>query len=387
MNWGDGTPNTTFTTAAAGPISRPHTYADGPASFTATVTATDSLGASGTTTFTVNVNNVAPTLTLTGAATVAEGSPYSVTLSGSTDPGPDTPNSVVVHWGDGTTTPLPAAEVATLAAGQAVSVTHVFPDGPYTTSFSVVVTDEDGTFVGAPPVAVSVRNVAPTFAVSGATTAREGDLYTLTTGSVTGPGADTVDTYTVHWGAGQSDTYTAAQVAGAGGQVTHVYADVTASHPVAVDPADEDGAYLDRGTPLTANVAVRVADDDTGDGTSTFQVTVTTVAPTLTAVGPRNVRLGRPPTLAPLATFVDPNFGTGEVYPYAVNWGDGTATDRGTATVTTQGSPGVLTAGAINGSHTYRTEGTFTVSVTVTDLNGATATKSFQVRAGLPGLL
>ena len=35
----------------------------------------------------------------------------------------------------------------------------------------------------------------------------EGSVYTLTLGAVTDPGTDTVTSYVVHWGDGNSDTY------------------------------------------------------------------------------------------------------------------------------------------------------------------------------------
>src|SRR5207248_10847691 len=62
----------------------------------------------------VTVDNVAPTVNLTGAASVAEGASYSLTVGGYTDPGTDTPTAVVISWGDGTTTPLTAAQAPAL---------------------------------------------------------------------------------------------------------------------------------------------------------------------------------------------------------------------------------------------------------------------------------
>jgi hypothetical protein len=44
---------------------------------------------------------VAPTIAISGAASVNEGSAYSLTLGAVTDPGTDTVSSYIVHWGDG----------------------------------------------------------------------------------------------------------------------------------------------------------------------------------------------------------------------------------------------------------------------------------------------
>src|SRR5205085_2832224 len=78
VNWGDGTPNSTFSVTTAGAFTFPHTY-DGPNSYPVTLTITDSIGASVGGGFTITILNVAPVLTPTGNAAVNEGSPYSLT--------------------------------------------------------------------------------------------------------------------------------------------------------------------------------------------------------------------------------------------------------------------------------------------------------------------
>ena len=95
VNWGDGSPNTTFSVSAAGTIpAQTHTYPDGPATHTVTVSVRDTNGAglTGQATFQVTVNNVAPTVTFTsGDTTVNESGvtlhTYMFTVS---DPGDDT---------------------------------------------------------------------------------------------------------------------------------------------------------------------------------------------------------------------------------------------------------------------------------------------------------
>ena len=61
--------------------------------------------------------------------------------------------------------------------------------------------------------------MAPSVAISGASNVNEGSPYSLTLGAVSDPGADTVSSYVVHWGDGNSNTY------GTNGVKTHTYAD------------------------------------------------------------------------------------------------------------------------------------------------------------------
>src|SRR5262249_57082849 len=73
VTWGDGV----VQTVSGNPTSVPHTYADGLNDYTIKATATDEDGtwAAGNT-VSVHVNNVAPTLTLIGLASAADGSSY-----------------------------------------------------------------------------------------------------------------------------------------------------------------------------------------------------------------------------------------------------------------------------------------------------------------------
>ena len=211
VDWGDGSTDTTFNQAAPGSLgTASHTYADGPATRTVTVTVTDADNASDAETFSVSVTNVAPTVAFSGAASVSEGSLYSLTLGAVTDPGIDTITNYRVHWGDGSFDDYATAGVKT----------HTYADGPSTRVITVDLTDEDGTFTDAAnALSVSVTNVAPTIAISGAASVSEGSLYSLTLGAVTDPGIDTITNYRVHWGDGSFDDYATA------GVKTHTYAD------------------------------------------------------------------------------------------------------------------------------------------------------------------
>jgi len=328
VHWGDGNTDTYSSNGV-----KSHTYADGPATRAITVDLVDEDGThlNRGNALSVPVDNVAPSITISGAANVNEASPYSLTLGAVTDPGTDTLSSYVVHWGDGNTDTYSSNGVKT----------HAYADGPATRAITVDLVDEDGTFLNranalsvqvdnVPPTitavtavtpidegasslvtvtatdpagvndplayqfdcdgnntfevgpqagsshscsyadngnftanvrvtdgdggadtdstTVVVNNVPPSIAISGAASVNEGSLYSLTLGAVTDPGADTVSSYVVHWGDGDSDTYAT------NGVKTHTYTDGPDDHAIKVDLVDEDGTFLDRANALSAHV-------------------------------------------------------------------------------------------------------------------------------------
>jgi Ca2+-binding RTX toxin-like protein len=124
-----------------------HTFADN-GSYIVGVKVSDGDGGVTLGSTTVIVNNVAPTLTITGSGNASAGSVYSVTLSHN-DPGTDTLTSWTINWGDGHTDTV---------AGNATSATHTYAAaGTFPITGSA--TDEDGTF-GATGHSVNVTSAA-----------------------------------------------------------------------------------------------------------------------------------------------------------------------------------------------------------------------------------
>ena len=157
ITWENGGPTENLTVFDTGGgtylLGGVHTYAnDGPASYTFTVTIVDNDGDSVQDSRTVTVNNVPPTLTISGLPSVDEGSVYTLGLS-SSDPGADTISQWTIHWGDGTP--------AQIVAGNPSSVTHVYADGPNNYTISATATDEDGAYAAGNTVDVTVNNVSP----------------------------------------------------------------------------------------------------------------------------------------------------------------------------------------------------------------------------------
>src|SRR5215210_5516104 len=230
------------------------------------ITADDGNGGTATTTFQLNVNNVAPTTTLAAGnpPSVSEGSTqqtYNYTIS---DPGADTVTAVTSCGANGAK--VAGSDTNTNTTG---SFKCTFADGLATSVVSASATDSDGAAGNLATQSVTVNNVAPTVTLTGPATADEGQTksYSFT---VTDPG---VDTFAVEAGFPDCD-------AGATNNGTFV----AGSLSVTATGGSFQCTFPDG--PSTANVKIQVRDSD-GAGTAASQsvqiVAVANVAPTVTA--------------------------------------------------------------------------------------------------------
>ncbi len=311
IDWGDG-----MEVVSGNPSSIAHTYADGDASYIISATATDEDGTYGAdNTIALAVFNVAPTLAISGAASVNEGDTYTLNLS-SSDPGTDTISQWTINWGDSTE----------VVSGNPSSVTHTYADGDASYTISAAATDEDGTFAAGSTVPVSVQNVAPILAISGAADVDEGASYTLSLSS-SDPGTDTITQWTINWGDSTE------VVSGNPSSVIHTYADGDAGYVISATATDEDGTF---------------------SAGSTVAVTVHNVAPTLAISGASMVDEGSVYTLNLSSS--DP--GTDTISQWTINWGDGTEI--------VNGNPASVTHVYADGNATSN----YTISATATDEDG-----------------
>ncbi|HEX7066942.1 MAG TPA: PKD domain-containing protein, partial [Candidatus Limnocylindria bacterium] len=213
-------------------------FGDGDALTSVSATATDG-SASDAGTLDVTVDNVAPTIALSGDATVDEGSTYTLTLGDITDPGTDTVTAWVVDWGDGT--------VESFSAGG--EVTHVYADGPNDYSIAVDLTDEDGTFEDAGTLDVTVDNVAPTID-SSSVAFNEGSGNIVSTLDFSDPGVDddpwdVTFTYTING----TESSTVVEVPGQGAASNTKHLDPGCySIEVAMFVTDKDGGVSEPAT-------------------------------------------------------------------------------------------------------------------------------------------
>lgn len=258
-------------------------------------------------------------------------------------------HTATVNWGDGSAT-QPVVIFAGAGTG-VLSASHTYADdGVYTVTVSVF--DSAGGS-DTKSFSVLVNNVRPRLAISGPTNVNEGTLASWTIGPVIDPGDDTVSQYIVHWGDGETNTFSSAELNALGRIVSHRYADGPNNYTIVVDVIDEDGTH---------------------PGAGTHRVTVRNVPPVLVVQVDQTINEGETLNLSgidgpPLGLFVDP--GIFDMHTVVVDWGDGTIEPANKLT------SGI--AVTLGGTHRYADDGLYQVTVTVTDKDGASDTKSFLV--------
>lgn len=166
--------------ATATDVNPTHIYADN-GTYTVTLTVADGHGYEHTTTHTITVNNVAPSVLARSNLTTDEGSVIDLTGTTFSDPGFGDTHTATVNWGDG---PSQVATVTVTNSGGpgilrqgTVAASHVYADnGIYTVQICVM---DDDTGSGCSSFTATVNNVPPNLAVSGTTTVNEGSQMTL----------------------------------------------------------------------------------------------------------------------------------------------------------------------------------------------------------------
>lgn len=292
-----------------------------------TLTVTDEHGATGNDSADVTVWNAAPLITalVTPTHQVFVGDPATVEAV-FIDAGTADDHTWSVDFGDG------SAPVH--GSGPTVSATYAYTS-PGSFTPTVTVRDDDGGVDiqrAAAPITV-IANRPPVADAGGPYTVAEGALVGLTAASSSDPDGDPL-TYT--WSVSPASVGT-----------------LTSAVGEQVDYAGRDDG--------TASVAVTVTDPFGESDDATSHVTVTNVAPTITALTVPLAPAGLGSATALDATFTDP--GVADTHTATVDWGDGSAPTTSS-----------VSGGAVSASHTYGAPGVYAVTLTVTDDDGGSDT-------------
>lgn len=159
------------------------------------VTVTDGIGETDTGSFTITIEEDAPTETVTinvgGPGLVKEGSSLARIVSMS---------DVSVNWTYSLSVDGSEVDTGSITNGHnSFSVEHIFPDGPAVHNVEVEVSSAVPAVLDTKSFQVTVLNVEPTVTITGNTTVAVNTPYTFSY-SVVDPGDDTVIGITVDWG-------------------------------------------------------------------------------------------------------------------------------------------------------------------------------------------
>jgi hypothetical protein len=347
VDWGDGTSSPADVDQAARAFAATHRYVDNidgtrANDYVITATVDDGDGGSASASRSVTVHDVAPLIDVDGEASVEEGAIYTLTLGEVSDPGLDRVTRFVVHWGDGFSDQYSTAG----------NVSHCYGNGDRAFTITVDLEDEDGIHRSAGSLDVSVLNAAPVLTLGDDAVISEGTAFLLS-GTFTDPGFNDTHSVVIDWG----DLSPTEEALVSPGLVSgsHVYAD--------------DGVY---------EVTVTLTDDEAAGSSQSLTLTVLNEAPIVEAAADLTVDEGVPFSLSAIV-FHDP--GTLDTHTATIDWGDGTGLEMGLVTEAPFGPPGATSGadGTVSGSHAYGDNGSYTVTVTVTDDEGASGDDSFIV--------
>jgi hypothetical protein len=337
----------------------PPTYTEA-GSYNLRVVVTDDGGSTVTINSAAFVKDAALTATGTSLSTTAC-HPLTATFATFTDADPNgtlSDYTATIDWGDGNS--ISQVTVGTGSGNFTISGTHNYATaGTYTAKVTAI--DVDGARSTAnTTVTVGSNKLMPTNQtlsyVEGAAAAQQ-TLATFTDSD--GNTSTSAYSATINWGDGTAATNaTIATNPGGGFQIN-------ASHSYS-----EEGKFT---------ITISLTDTDGDSCTSTSTANVSDAALTATAVS--TTATACKPFEGTVATFTDadPNGAIGD-YTATINWGDNSQQTGGIIQVNSPSGFKVLD------SHKYKTPGTYSVTVTINDQGGSSATATSTITVGVSTL-
>ncbi len=385
INWGDGQSSVGVITQPGGAghafvVTGTHTFAEEgtfsasntpPNPVSVTIVDTDGHNPPAGTRATATVTDTAivgdATLTplpLTTPFTSTEGSAGTGVVATFSDANPSAPVtdfSGTVNWGDGQTSAFSSAniQVVSRSATQAIfnvqGLTHTYAEAGSPT-ISVKINDIGGSSTTSTSQATvnDAKLLASGTTISGAVEGTNGTFKVATLIDYN-PNAPTSDfSGTINWGDGQTSAF-------GPGDVTLVARGTS----VSVFTISGSHAFVEDGDYNTANgnpISVSINDVDGSTTSATSSATVADAALHASSTIGSTVEQGT--FSGTVATFTDADqFGQIGDYTVSINWGDSSTPTAGV--VTQPGGPGH--AFVVSGSHLYAEEGSYNVTVQITD--------------------
>ncbi|HLJ96167.1 MAG TPA: hypothetical protein VKU02_23525, partial [Gemmataceae bacterium] len=350
VNWGDNTVHSDFVTTVQGSLGGAiHAFAQG-GNYTVTVTVTNNLNAFASAFFQVSVAGSTKGVTVTP--------PGYQPVATFTDPGGAeavSDYSANISWGDGST---PTAGLISLRGTTfTVSGSRTFAEeGSYTISVTI---NHEGT---TPQTVTSIATVSnPNVLATGG--------FSFSASEASASSTQPVATFTDPGGPGEPSDYSASITWGDGSaastgsiSLTGTTFTVSGSHSYGEEGTDAITVTINHETTTPQTVTSTATVSDPAVVGSSVTVSATAGSPFFKQV---------------VATFTDP--GGAEPNPadpsgtiakhykvVSINWGDNTALDASSASLSYSGSPGSKSNPfTVTGSHTYAAAGTYTISVLV----------------------
>jgi MBG domain (YGX type)/PKD domain/Bacterial Ig-like domain (group 1)/Bacterial Ig-like domain (group 3) len=346
IDWGDGSPSVTFPSSdgtsgyivdnnGSGFVAGNHVYAENGV-YEVRVAVIDNHGGVGTRALSATVRNLAPVL---GGITLEEVNGEIVFKGDFTDPGVRDTHTAEINWGDGTSGPATVTETG--GSGSA-SGRHVY-SGSGNYAIALTLSDDDG---GTASRSVrftmgngGVGNSPPSLQLSNYITYEGGGSFSA---YFTDP--DSLDSHTavIDWGDGSplEDLF-------------------VREHANGLREIFRNHVYVDNGT---FTIKVTLNDNHGGSVSGVAPMNVQNAEPRVTFVFPSSRLVAPGDTITVRADFSDT--GVRDTHTAIWDWGDGTTT---VADFTEANG-----FGQASGSHAYTTPGVYTISLIVTDNDGAT---------------